>query len=161
MWHIFYSGKYVGKYFIKSATVANFIRDIVVVKEIYGQVAKWHLRSQSRKNIHGERKKKNVYLTDSGGCTVGARLWRSPKSSGLVRGEYLDGWPLSRVLAGAHRTVVRAVELWGLVFVIEISITKIKSHREWPALSAQVFRGFPVPSCECDTVECKKRCKNR
>ena len=37
----------------------------------------------------------------SGGCAVGARLWRSPKSSGLLRGQYLDGWPLSRVLFGA------------------------------------------------------------
>ena len=39
--------------------------------------------------------------TDSGGCADGARLWRSPKSNELVRNQYLDGWPLSRVLAGA------------------------------------------------------------
>ena len=59
-------------------------------------------------------------VTDSSGCAVGARLWRSPKSSGLVRGQYLDGWPLSRVLAGRYRNVEREVELWWLVFVIEI-----------------------------------------
>ena len=47
--------------------------------------------ARAEKIYTGERKKKNFYLTDSGGCTVGARLWRSPKSSGLVRGEYLDG----------------------------------------------------------------------
>ena len=41
------------------------------------------------------------------------------------------------------------------MFVIEISITKVKSQREWPAVSAQVFRGFPVCSCECDTVGVK------
>ena len=38
------------------------------------------------------------------------------------------------------------------MFVIKISITKIKSQRERPAVSAQVFRGFPMPSCECDTL---------
>ena len=47
--------------------------------------------ARAAKIYTGERKQKNAYLTDSGGCAVGARLWRSPKSSGLVRGEYLDG----------------------------------------------------------------------
>ena len=31
----------------------------------------------------------------------GALLRRSPESDGLVRAQYLDRWPLSRVLAGA------------------------------------------------------------
>ena len=42
------------------------------------------------------------YNTDSGGCAVVA-----PKSSGLVRGQYLDGWPLSCVLSGASNRWAR------------------------------------------------------
>ena len=41
--------------------------------------------------------------TNSDGCAVGAWLWRSPKVVALVRGQYLDGWPLSRVLAGVSK----------------------------------------------------------
>ena len=40
----------------------------------------------------------------------------------------------------------------GMMFEMEISITRIKSQTEWPAVSAQVFRRFPVSSCECDTA---------
>ena len=43
----------------------------------------------------------------------------------------------------------REVELRGLVFVIEISMTKIKSQSESPTLSAQVFRGFPMRFFHC------------
>ena len=47
------------------------------------------------------------------------------------------------------------------MFVIEIPITKIKSQRERPTISAQVFRGFSVPSCKCNTVGSKKRSRSR
>ena len=68
---------------------AEYIKQIMNVVSWLGHRGRWRLLLN------------NTKLTDSGGCAVGARPWRSPKLSGLVRGQYLDGWPLSRVLAGA------------------------------------------------------------
>ena len=94
--------------------------------------------------------------TDSSGCVVGARLWRSPKSSKLVPGQYLDRWPLSRVLAGASNH-------WAGGWTLRVSVRYRNIDYEDQVSEGMTccmstgFPRFPCASCECDTVGGKKR----
>ena len=70
----------------KTAAAANFTRDIVVVKRICGQVAKWHQGSQSRKIYTGKKNKEGnsekTVFTPHGNGKPGNRMKEGEKWKG-------------------------------------------------------------------------------
>ena len=92
---------------------------------------------------HGHKTvNKTFFVTDSVRCVVGVRCQAITQIKQLFAGSVL-GW----VTAGprpAHRNTEREVMFqrlldWGQTV-------------NWPTVSAQVIRSFPVPSCKCDTA---------